>query len=88
MEIVLQWLDELDDIVFAGFSLWPRLRRSCLAVGMTAATGLHVLPPLGVSVEHVLGLAYVAVASVVLWLAVAAISAGTESRERSLTDPA
>jgi len=44
MEKVLLWLDELDDLVFAGVSLGPRLCRTSLIVLLIAALGLHVLP--------------------------------------------
>ncbi|HEX7079947.1 MAG TPA: hypothetical protein VF329_02900 [Gammaproteobacteria bacterium] len=37
MEIVLQWLDELDDVVFAGLLAWERLRAACLRVGLLSA---------------------------------------------------
>ena len=51
MEIVLLWLDELDDLVISGLSLWQGLRRFCLMLGFVAASGLHVLPLLGFDVE-------------------------------------
>jgi hypothetical protein len=37
MEVVLLWLDDLDDLVFVLVSLWARLRRFCLQVGLSAA---------------------------------------------------
>jgi hypothetical protein len=37
MEVVLLWLDDLDDLVFVLVSLWARLRRFCLQVGLAAA---------------------------------------------------
>ena len=78
MEIVLQWLDELDDLVFAGFSLWQGLRRFCLLVASIAALGLHALPPLGVSVERVVALLDVAMFALAVWIVFAALSAGAE----------
>ena len=40
MEILLQWLDELDDLIFAGFALWQRLSQLCLRVALVATLGL------------------------------------------------
>jgi hypothetical protein len=40
MEIVLQWLDELDDLIFAGVALWQRLSQLCLRVALVASLGL------------------------------------------------
>jgi hypothetical protein len=37
MEVVLLWLDDLDDLVFVLVSLWARLRRFSLQVGLLAA---------------------------------------------------
>lgn len=57
MEIVLQWLDDLDDAVFAVVLAWERLRRLCVraAVVSAAALGAYALAaadsilPLGVA---------------------------------------
>ena len=78
MEVVLLWLDELDDLVFAGFRLWQSLRRLCLVVASLAAVGLHALPPLGVSVEHVVLLLDVSLAALAIWMIFAVVSAGAE----------
>lgn len=40
MEIVLQWLDELDDAVFALVLAWEQVRRRCVRIGAAAAAGL------------------------------------------------
>lgn len=37
MEVVLQWLDDVEDLVFAAAFLWRGLRRLCLGLGMLAA---------------------------------------------------
>ena len=37
MEIVLLWLDDLDDLVFVAAAFWTRLRRFCLQIGLFAA---------------------------------------------------
>ena len=41
MEIMLQWLDDLEDMIFAVPLLWERLRLPFLNVGLIAAGGLH-----------------------------------------------
>jgi len=41
MEIMLQWLDDLEDMIFAMPMLWERLRLPLLNIGLIAAGGLH-----------------------------------------------
>ena len=41
MEIVLQWLDDLEDLIFAMPLLWERLRLKLLHFGLLAALALH-----------------------------------------------
>ena len=41
MEVVLQWLDDLEDLVFAIPLLWERLRLTLLHLGLLAALALH-----------------------------------------------
>jgi hypothetical protein len=88
MEIVLLWLDELDDLVFAGFSLWARLRRSCLAIGLASAISLHVLPHFGLLSDQVLSLLYVALASIAGWFCIAAACARMERNVPAAQQPA
>jgi hypothetical protein len=40
VEIVLQWLDDLDDAVFAAVLAWASLRRKCLGVGLVSSLAL------------------------------------------------
>jgi hypothetical protein len=70
MEVVLQWLDELDDCLFAGALLWERLRRGALKLGLAAAFALAgcELFAAGVRAGWVPALAAVAASSVGLWL--------------------
>jgi len=80
MEVVLQWLDELDDLVFAGLLCADRLRPSCLAVGFVAALLL-----LGATLWHaspgiLVALANVAVASVIAWSLVSLLGLHLERR--------
>jgi hypothetical protein len=39
MEIVLQWLDDLDDAVFAAVLAWERLRGRCIEIGAVSGAG-------------------------------------------------
>ena len=69
MEIFAQWLDDLDDLIFALALAWEKVRLRCLESGLLAAllivsAALVRLPPLVTMV-----LAYLAAASVALWLA-------------------
>ncbi|HEY5568802.1 MAG TPA: hypothetical protein VIM81_16360 [Gammaproteobacteria bacterium] len=42
MEITAQWLDELEDLVFAVALLWEPLRRILLQIGLVAAITSHL----------------------------------------------
>jgi hypothetical protein len=83
MEVVLQWLDEIDDLVFAGFSIWGRLRRLCLAIALAAAVALHVVPGQGILAEPVPGLLSVSLAALAAWGGVATISVLAERAARA-----
>lgn len=84
MEIVLQWLDELDDLVFAGFSIWRRLRYACLGVALTAALGLEASSWLGFAGQSMLALLGVTIVALVVWSLAAALSAVIGSSRHSL----
>jgi hypothetical protein len=83
MEIVLQWLDELDDLVFAAFSVWSRLRRVCLAMALIAAAALHVFPMLGLAIDAEIALVEVSLISLGIWAIVGALSARADRSGRS-----
>jgi hypothetical protein len=68
MEVVLLWLDELDDFVFAGALVWERLRRWCLQVGLLAAVMLAASELTRTAALWAPALAGVAASSVALWL--------------------
>jgi hypothetical protein len=78
MEIVLLWLDELDDLVITGLPLWRGLRRLCLMLGFCAAASLHALPLIGVAAPRLLALHDVVLVAVALWTLLAAVSASAE----------
>lgn len=40
MEVVLLWLDDIDDLVFVVSFAWERIRQLCLATGLLAALTL------------------------------------------------
>ena len=85
MEVVLLWLDDLDDALFSIALAWERLRRAVLQVGLASAVAFAVTELLAIASQWTLALSYVAAASVVAWVL------GTLSRafytERSLAAP-
>jgi len=82
MEIVLQWLDDLDDFVFTAFAVWPRIRRLCLAIALIAAAGLHVLPLLGLAIGADVMLLEVSLAALAVWAIVGAVAARADRSGR------
>jgi len=68
MEVVLLWLDELDDLVFAVALLAHRLRVLALSVGAAAAGGLALSMLELLSDAWALESAYAAALGVALWL--------------------
>lgn len=83
MEVVLQWLDELDDLVFAGIAIWRRARRVCLAIASIAAAALHLLPRFGLSADEIVMLLDVSLGALACWLLFGAISAGVARSRHS-----
>ena len=75
MEIVLQWLDELDDLVFAGLAYWQRLRLASLGTALAAAVSLHLLPSLGYAGSATIVALYAVGLSLGAWTVFATISA-------------
>jgi hypothetical protein len=72
VEIVLLWLDELDDLVFSIALVWERLRRVLLQVGLAAALGLAATEVAAVATQLAPLLCGVAAVTVSAWLAGAA----------------
>jgi len=68
MEIILLWLDDLDDLVFAVVDAVERLRRPSLEIGFSAACGLAVVTLVDVLVSWVPALFWTALASVLFWV--------------------
>ncbi len=69
MEIILLWLDDLDDLVFSVVYAIERMRWPCLEVGFSAACGLAVVSFADVLASWVPALFWTALASVMLWVA-------------------
>ena len=67
MEIILLWLDDLDDLAFAVLCAVERLRWQCLEIGSAAACGLVVVNLADVLVSWVPALFWTALASVMFW---------------------
>jgi len=67
MEVVLQWLDELDDLLFVMFVGWRKLCRFGLSLGLAAA--LMLAPGSGAQLQAhwVVALSLVALVSVLAW---------------------
>jgi hypothetical protein len=68
MEVVLLWLDDLDDMLFSAALVWERLRRILLQVGLAAAFALAASELSSVATQWWLTLSGVAAASVAAWL--------------------
>jgi hypothetical protein len=75
MEVVLLWLDDLDDLVFGAALAFERLRRGLLQVGLAASYGVAGVELSAVATQWAPALAVVAGASVSAWLLGAAAHA-------------
>lgn len=82
MEIVLQWLDDLDDFVFTAFAIWPRIRRFCLAIALIASAGLHVFPLLGLAIGADVILLEVSLVALAIWAIVGTVAARADRSGR------
>lgn len=67
MEIVLQWIDELDDLICALAFLSFRARFSCLQLGLAVAVSLKLIPAM--TLNLMLLFAGIALACVAVWSA-------------------
>ena len=73
MEVVLLWLDDLDDVLFSMALVWERLRRIVLQVGLAASFALAGSELSAVAVQWAPAFSGIAAASVVAWLLGAAL---------------
>ena len=78
MEIVLQWLDELDDLVFAGLFKWTLLRLICLTAAFGVAVGTPMVLRMGFASDLALALLNVSLALLIAWATVGSVSARVE----------
>ena len=67
MEIVLQWIDDLDDLVHAAAFILIRLRSLCLQIGLGAALILQIVAAQPGVTSAVFYLAGAASACVTTW---------------------
>ncbi len=81
MEVVLLWLDDLDDLLFSAALAWERLRKVCLQIGLFAAFTLAVCELYLASLAWAPIFAGVALACVGVWLvsAMLAVAAHIDS---------
>jgi len=68
MEVVLLWLDDLDDVLFSAALVWERLRRIVLQIGLGAAFALAGSELSATATHWWPALAGIAAASVAAWL--------------------
>jgi len=88
MEVVLLWLDDLEDVVFAATFLSERICRICLQYGFLAAVMLQVSLWWSASPSGSLALAAIALSGVGGWLVGRLVSTYSSSRHRNVTTTA
>ncbi|HEY3515766.1 MAG TPA: hypothetical protein VGL98_01875 [Gammaproteobacteria bacterium] len=67
MEVVLLWLDDLDDALFSVALAWERLRRGVLQVGLASAIVVAASELSAIATAWTPAFSSVAAASVVAW---------------------
>ena len=75
MEVVLLWLDDLDDVLFSVALVWERLRRVVLQIGLAAAFALAGSELSATATHWWLAFTGIAAASVGAWLLGASLRA-------------
>lgn len=80
MEVVLLWLDDLDDALFCAALAWEPLRRGVLKVGLASAVLLAAAELSAVATSWSPAFSGVAAASVIAWL-VGALARAVRDRE-------
>jgi hypothetical protein len=84
VEIILQWLDDLDDLVYAVVSLWEPFRGCLLQVGLLAALALHTSQWSPVAAAHTYLLAGIALLSVAVWALAVLVMIRTDLRRERI----
>ena len=67
MEVVLLWLDDLDDVLFSVALAWERLRRVVLQIGLAASFALAASELSTVATQWAPAFSGIAAASVSAW---------------------
>ena len=67
MEVVLLWLDDLDDVLFSAALKWERLRRVVLQIGLAAAFALAGSELAAIATQWATVFSSIAAASVGAW---------------------
>ena len=75
MEVVLLWLDDLDDALFSVALAWERLRRVVLKIGLASAVALAASELSAIATHWAPAFTYVAASSVAAWIAGAVLRA-------------
>jgi CHASE2 domain-containing sensor protein len=75
MEVVLLWLDDLDDALFSVALVWERLRRVVLAIGLASSFALAASELSAIATHWAPAFSYVAASSVAAWIAGAVLRA-------------
>jgi hypothetical protein len=75
MEVVLLWLDDLDDALFCVALAWERLRRIVLSIGFSSSLALAVCELTAIATQWSPAFSYVAAASVASWFGGVALRA-------------
>jgi hypothetical protein len=83
MEVVLLWLDDLDDLVFSVALAFERLRGALLKTGLAASYGIVGVELSIVATQWASALAIVAAMSVAAWFIGATSHALYERRNRA-----
>lgn len=75
MEIVLLWLDDLDDLVFSTALVWEQARQFCLKIGLLATFTLVACEVFLTAPVWAPAFALVAAGSVCFWMLAALVAA-------------
>jgi hypothetical protein len=75
MEVVLLWLDDLDDALFSAALGWERLRRVVLGIGLASSLALAAAELSAIATQWTPAFSYVAASSVAAWFAGAVLRA-------------
>ena len=84
MEIVLQWLDDLDDLIYATALSWRSLCRCGLALGFLSALVLTPVYGTDLRIQWVMMLSAVAIGSVFAWSIAALITMRRQASQVAL----